>query len=48
MSKSAPDTERELNDFYQEADQRHLIPLWKVTAQLLPSTTSTRKRTSGI
>jgi len=31
-----PNPELALKEFYQEADQRHLIPLWKVTARLLP------------
>lgn len=33
-TRSAPDSE--LQEFYQEADQKHLVPLWKVTARLLP------------
>ena len=36
MSKSIEAGEQELEEFYQEADQRHLVPLWKVTARLLP------------
>ena len=36
MSTSAADLEKDLKEFYQEADQRHLVPLWKVTARLLP------------
>ncbi len=36
MSKVAADIEKDLKQFYQEADQRHLVPLWKVTARLLP------------
>jgi hypothetical protein len=31
------DAESEAVDsFYQEPDEKHLIPLWKVTAKLLP------------
>lgn len=33
---AATDTTREVQEFYQEVAQRHLIPLWKVTARLLP------------
>lgn len=31
MTKIATDTKKDLEKFYQEADQKHLIPLWKVT-----------------
>lgn len=36
MTKTTQATEGELKEFYQEADQRHLVPLCKVTARLLP------------
>lgn len=35
MNKSTAATETKLKEFYEEADRRHLIPLWKVTARLL-------------
>lgn len=42
MSKEAQASEKDLKEFYQEADERHLIPLWKVTAKLLPAEPQTR------
>ncbi len=42
MSKVAKDVERELEGFYRESEERHLVPLWKVTARLLPSEPKTK------
>jgi gentisate 1,2-dioxygenase len=36
MSRVAPAENSDLAEFYQETDRRHLIPLWNVTARLLP------------
>src|SRR5918992_515687 len=32
----------ELSEFYREAEARYLVPLWKVTAKLLPAEPRTR------
>lgn len=34
--------DNELESFYEEADAKHLIPLWKVTAKLLPPQPQTK------
>ena len=34
--------DKDLKEFYQEAEERHLIPLWNITAQLLPSEPKTK------
>ena len=33
---------KDLDSFYQETDEKHLIPLWKVTAKLLPPEPQTK------
>ena len=33
---------KDLDSFYQESDEKHLIPLWKVTAKLLPPEPQTK------
>ena len=40
---SATEVDRnQLESFYEEADGKHLIPLWKVTAKLLPPEPQTK------
>src|SRR5688572_4702754 len=39
MSTTEPDQKE---SFYQEAEAKHLIPLWKVTAKLLPPQPQTK------
>ena len=41
-TKTAPASAGELQEFYQEADKRHLVPLWNVTARLLPAEPQTK------
>src|SRR6266508_143233 len=42
MTKGASDLDRGIKEFYQEAEERHLAPLWPVTAQLLPPEPKTK------
>ncbi len=44
MSIPVINSERELGEFYEEAERKHLIPLWRVTQSLLPSEPKTRVR----
>src|SRR3989338_5745724 len=41
-TKTTPASAGELQEFYQDADKRHLVPLWNVTSRLLPAEPQTR------